>query len=430
MLRAVLLTGAFLVCALAYAEPREPGSPERLAVLEIEYRGAKAAGETQKALDILREMAEIAPRPKNSDWYLKLAEELLAVGRVKEARREFDRVLEIEPEFAEAAVGVARTYALEGSDRAAKVEMLRAAGRGYTVSLMMRKKELGKYFKEHEFVLRLLEADRPGLTTDRDPFTNPLRKKPIESNGNGTTEPEKKQLPPEVQEQIVGSAKAALERGTIALERREIDMAIREYNKIQELYLTKEYFTEEKHIKELDKTCRLAKERMYPKIQAALRKRTLDRADELVRELTAAVGRRNMNEARRLNAEFLKLAEAADTKNDKELKEGLARIDAERARQYSIVEVFEDFEKNVRPRLTVSGTITGRLTQGRPVAFLEVTTEEGIRKLAVSASDSVEILGEFIVTAIGEDEVTARYRNIEVRVHVGRAGTQAGKALP
>jgi hypothetical protein len=83
MLRAVLLTGAFLVCSLAYAGPQKPANPERLTVLEIEYRGAKAAGETQKALDILREIAEIAPKPKNSDWYLKLAEELLIAGRVK-----------------------------------------------------------------------------------------------------------------------------------------------------------------------------------------------------------------------------------------------------------------------------------------------------------------------------------------------------------
>jgi hypothetical protein len=142
------------------------------------------------------------------------------------------------------------------------------------------------------------------------------------------------------------------------------------------------------------------------------------------------VSRRDMNEARRLNAEFVKLADAADTGNDSELKNGLAQIDAERAKQYGIVEVFEDFEKNVKPRLTVSGTITGRLTQGRPVAFLEVTTQDGVRKLAVSASDSVEILGEFTVTAIGEDEVTACYRSIEVRVQVGRARQETGTVRP
>jgi hypothetical protein len=311
-------------------------------------------------------------------------------------------VLEIEPEFVEAGVGVARTYALEGADRAARVEMLRAAGRGYTVSLMMRKKELGKYFKEHE--LRLLEADRPTLTTSRDPFANPLHKKELVPPGPGESGP-KKLLPLEVQDQIVASAQAAFERGMSAVSRGEIDLAVTEYNKVIELYKTKEYFTDEKLTAALEEIYQRAKKRMYPGIQVALRRRTLARAGELVRELTAAVSRRDMNEARRLNAEFVKLADAADTGNDSELK-------------------------NVKPRLTVSGTITGRLTQGRPVAFLEVTTQDGVRKLAVSASDSVEILGEFTVTAIGEDEVTACYRSIEVRVQVGRARQETGTVRP
>ena len=429
MLRAVLLTGAFLFCALAYAEPQEPPDPERLAVLEVEYRCAKARGEKEKCYEILREAAKAAPKRKCSEWYLKLAEELLAAGRIKEARHEFDRVLALEPEFTEAAVGIARTYALEKADRAAKVEMLRAAGRGYTVSLMMRKKELCKYFKEHEFVLRLLEADMPRLTTDRDPFKNPLRKK-VKPDGPVDPEPKKEPLAPEVQEQIVLSAKAALKRGQVALAREEIDAAIVDYNKIQKYYKMKEFFTEEKRIKKLEKVRELAKKKLYPKIQAALRERTLREARELVRKLTVAVSKRELKEARRLNAVFLKLVDTADTKNDQELKTRLARIDADRAEQYRIVEVFEDFDKNVRPRLLVSGTITGRLTRGRAVAFFEVSTEEGVRKLAVSTSDSVDLLGEFRVTRIDEDEITAKYRDVEVKIGVGRDRRQAGIAQP
>ncbi len=425
MLRAVLLAGTFLFCALAYAQQPDEGDPERLAVLEVEYRCAKANGEKEKCYEILREAAKVAPKRKRSEWYLKLAEELLSARRIKEARLEFDRVLEIEPEFVEANIGVARTYALDGADRAARVEMLRAAGRGYTVSLMMKKKELGKYFREHEFVLRLLEADRPRMTMDRDPFKNPLRKREVTTPGPATPRPEEKLLPLKVQKQIVTSAKSLLERAQSALARGEVEMAFREYEKIQEYCSAREHFTEEKYKKALEEICELAKKILYPRIQAILRERTLRRARELVRELAKAVDRRDMKEARRLNAEFLKLAGDADTENDKELKTGLARIDAERAKQYLVVEVFEDFEANVRPRLTISGTITGRLTQGRPVAFLEVSTQEGVRKLAVAVSDSVDVLGEFKVTSISEEEITARYRGIEVKVGVGRAGRAA-----
>jgi tetratricopeptide (TPR) repeat protein len=149
---------------------------EPVEILEVRYRNARAKGENAAAIKILKQIVLILP--KDSNWRLKLAEDLLSAGKTVEARREFDEALEIEPEFLRAAVGIARTYASSGRESKAKIQLLKAARKGYPVARMMTERELKKCFNDCKFVLNLLEADKPEEVQVRDAFKNPLRRKP------------------------------------------------------------------------------------------------------------------------------------------------------------------------------------------------------------------------------------------------------------
>ena len=126
MIRAAVLLTVVLVFSEAYAEPLDDNSKEAAkTVLEIEYRGTKIRGERLEGIKIIRKI--LAIDYQDCDWRMVLAEDLLLVGKLDDSRDEFSRIMEIEPDFHEAGVGVARTYALDGDDLKAREYMLRMA---------------------------------------------------------------------------------------------------------------------------------------------------------------------------------------------------------------------------------------------------------------------------------------------------------------
>ncbi len=422
MLRAIVFACVLCFCEFAFAQPEEfvfpPEPPDPLTVLEMKLRSARAKGDAAQAIKILRQIVMV--EPEDADWRLKLAEDLLKARRIEEARREFAQALNIEPNFHEARIGVARTFAIEKKPHLAKAQMLEAARRGYRAALMMRKGELSEHFKNHQFAIDLLEADKPRIGVVRDPFVNPLPR-PSKDDPRKKKEEEKKKpvLTPEEQKEIADSAVESLETGQAEIGKGNLDKALECYREIVGAYAKREAFTEKEHLDTLTETHRLAQEVLYPSIQKLFREQTLSRANTLLDKLCDAVWKRDREEAQRLNKELAGVVQKAGQAEDKELKKKMEALDKERARVYKTVEILDEYDREVAPRLALRGTITGRLASGQPQAFLDVRGAEGTHSLILTQSDKVPPFDKLRVIKIDEDVVHLRYRGVEVRMRIG-----------
>lgn len=415
MFRAVFFAGVFFFCGAAFAQTWD--MPDSVEVLSVQYRNARAKGENGAAIQILREIILILP--EDSDWHMKLAEDLLEAGSAVEARGVFDRVLEIEPEFLKAAVGIARTYAAQKKYKKAKAEMLKAARKGYPVARMLRERGLKACFNDSRFVLELLEADKPEEVEVRDVFVNPLRRPEKGKKKNGEGDKPSKKLSVAEQKRIVEKAKANAAAAQEAIGRGEIEQALVFYNIIMECCKKKLLFTETDLIKELGVTREIAQDWLYPRIETLLRIKTIKKARDILDKLTLSVAERDKEKARGLNAELLGVVRGALESRDEQLKKRIRDIDKKRAEVFRTVEVLDEFDREIRPKLALRGTITGKLADGRPFAFIDVSSPDGVSRMVVEEGDKIDGLNEIRIVQIDEDFILMRYRGVEIRLELG-----------
>ena len=416
MIRAFVMVSAVLVLSAAFAEPAKDSSGEAsITVLRIEYRNARIRGERENAVKILRKILFIVP--KDCDWRLVLAEELLQLRRTRESREEFFKILEIEPEFQEAAVGIARTFASEGNDTGAKIHMLKAARNGYRAALMMRKAKLAGYFNEYSFVIELVDADRPEVGKIEDPFHNPLRKKGIDVIDEKKPTDE---ISRQMQKRLVRDSELNLTAAVEFIKAGKPDESLAYYRKIEVTWSMREKFTDRELRKELERTFCMAQETLYPKIESLIREQTLGKAESLLEKLVMSVGRRDRAEADRLNSELVSLAGETAKGRDGKLKAAMMEIDVKRAKEFRTIDVLSRFEREVRPILHLCGTITGRDNTTGDRAFFEVGGREGLRRLILGESDEVGLIKNLRVLRIGEDAVDVRFEDVIITLRLGR----------
>lgn len=432
MLRAVLLAAILLSSGAAFAGPDTqgrflPGPEDPVEMLYVKYTHAMAKGEVLEAIGFLRQIVTMVPR--DCDWRLRLAEALLKANKVSEAGREFDAALEIEPEFQEARIGTARVYALQNRPYEAKIKMLEAARRGYPLTLMMRKKEVAPYFMDYEHVLKLLEAERPEIGDVKDPFVNPLRRKSITPPPPGPPPGGGKPalLSEEAQRQITADAVSRLEAGLTAAGRGEVNEALNHYQEVKNAYARIDGFTVKQYEDDLEIAHRSAEETLYPIIEERLREQTMRKARELLGELTMAAGRRDKKKARSLNAELIGLIQEAAGGKDERLKRMLENIDKERQQTYRFIEILEEFDREVRPRLVLRGTITGTGTRDQSRAFFEISAPEGTRSTSLGQGREISSFKELRVVRVYEDGVSLIYRGLNIRMTLGARTEQAAE---
>lgn len=429
MLRAIVLVGMIFMCAAALAEGKKPSAETlaKLEILEMDYRRAKSKGNTRAATGVLKSIVELVP--DDGDWRLKLSEELLAAGALEQAEMEFGNVLSVEPDFLEARVGVARALAGQGEDCHAKAALLQAAKRGYSVALMMRKREVRKYFKDYDFVLKLLEADKPKIHIERDPFSNPLRPRPAVKEKKDE-KPQKGKLSVEEQRESASEAKRKIEQGWRALLKGETQEALKCYRWIVNAYAKIDKFTDEKPIEELEQAHRIAQQTLYPKIEDILREQTARKAASLLEKLCRAVEKGDRKDARRLNSELLGVVQKALESKDNLLKDRVREIDSERAQMFKTVEILDKFDREVRPNLALRGTITDKSALTRAVAFLDIRRPEGVSRITACASDAVAGFQELCIVRVNENSIEANYRGMKVTITIEGRLTACQQTLP
>jgi tetratricopeptide (TPR) repeat protein len=95
--------------ALAVCERALQIAPEHLAALDVLTRAHASADRGDEALSILRRATAAAPNDPELRW--RLAAMLVAAGREREARAEFETALEVEPDHMRALQGLAQLLA-------------------------------------------------------------------------------------------------------------------------------------------------------------------------------------------------------------------------------------------------------------------------------------------------------------------------------
>jgi hypothetical protein len=416
------------LCVLAYAQPEEPlpKAYDNVEMLKIDYRNAKTRGDAQDAIRILREIVRLLPR--DSDWRFRLSEEMLQAGQIEGARDCFLDVIQLEPDYLEAGIGVARTFALQGRDEDAKVELLRWARKGYPVASMMKRQEFREYMLDYGLVLKLLEADKPTAEAVRDPFENPLRRKsvePGEPDGPGKKkEPVKGKLTLEKQRDMVREAADLAVALQEALVREDTDKAIEFYKRLEEIFARRDDFTNEDFIAQLDATCAIVK-RQYQRIEKLIRERTLREAGAQLDALFDAVRKQDRARGHDANGALLAIIRESLNSRDEKLKEAIGEIDTRRAELFKTVEILDRFDSEVRPRLVLKGTITGTGRQEETRAFFDIRTPEGMRGVVVTEGGQMPFFENLSLEGVQEDGVSTSFEGVAIGLEMGGEPTAA-----
>jgi hypothetical protein len=199
----------------------------------------------------------------------------------------------------------------------------------------------------------------------------------------------------------------------------EIELALDFYNRIIAACEKIALFTVEKHRKTLKEANKIALDMLYPRIEALLRDKTAHKAKEVLKKLSSAVEGLDREKARQLNKKLLDIVAKALRSKDELLLKRIKSVDKNRADIFRTVEVLDKFDKEVKPRLALRGTITGKLACGQPFAFMDIRTSEGTHSVVLGESDKIDIIQELRVVEISNDYILLRYHGVEIRLELG-----------
>jgi len=393
--------------------------------LVAKYDTAMRTKNYQDALIYIRELME--RHEKSVDYRYKFANTTLLMANLQAADPEFERVLELDPNYLEAYLGQAIIYARQNNEKAAMDKMLDAARKGYPVRDMQAVPELRRYLAGNvRFFLKMVEADVPRVEHTRDPFLNPLRVKRAET-GEGGEQPE--ELPeivegdPEpIQRDKMIKMKDLLVLIQQALAAGEEEEARLKFQQFRDLYRDVELgrITKKEYNEQMTETWKVAQETVYPR----LRKIELRKFREEVRagldKLYEDYKNQNIEAARQHNEEIINMLDPKLKSSDAEFVALAKQFDQEREELFNRIKILEEFQKNVRPFLRLTATIIRmNLKQQVHVALLETVFGGEVKKSSLGVSDSLPRMNDFIVLRIEEDRLVARYKGEQVEVLMG-----------
>ncbi len=384
---------------------------------------AKQRKRWDEALTYVMEL--VLQYPEKAKYVYEQADTLLQMGRITEAISGFDKVIEKDSDYLEAYIGRAKVYAkgTPAKDRLAMEEMVTAAKKGYPVREMQRMPELHKYLREDvRFFLKIVESDVPRVTQNRDPFVCPLKKMVAEgvepedgeeeSVGPINTDPEP------VQREKMYRMKELLEQVHADLAAGKEEDARIKYAEFKALYRDVELgkITKEEYREEMKKYWKLAQQKVHSRLREIELRKFRQEADEALKKLQTDYDEKDLDAARRHNEEFVKILEPKLASAEDIFVDEAKKYDALREAIFEKIKILEEFEKNIRPFIKVTGTITSPTVK---IAMMETVFGGEMKKLSVQPSDKLPRMEELIVSRIEEDMVWAKYRGEEVKIPLG-----------
>lgn len=446
-----LLTVAILVCLPGVIQGQTETGVKQLPdeELKAKYDQAMRVRDYTGGIPYMKELVERHPKEtKYVRYRYSLAHTYLLMGRLDEADPEYDRVLEIDSNYLEAYLGQAIIYARQNKEKDAKDKMLDAARKGYPVREMQRMMELRRYLVGNvQFFLKMVERDVPQVEHTRDPFLNPLRKKSGLPEEPGPDEPVVpvfvKGDPEPMQRDKMIKMKDLLVLVQQSLAAGEEEEARKKFQQFKELYndVVLGRITKEEYREQMEETWKVAQETVYPRLRQIELRKFKEEARAGLDELYEDYRNQDIEAARQHNAELIKILEPK-MKMDEDFKNLAMAFDKERADMFERIKILEEFHKNVKPFLRLTGTIIGlgpkpppkpgEMKKGpdmdkseeakkimRKIAVMESVFGGESKKSSLEEGNSLPRMDSFIVLKIEEDRILARYRGEQVEVLLG-----------
>jgi tetratricopeptide (TPR) repeat protein len=387
------------------------------------YDRAKGRKKWDDALTYIQEL--VLQYPEKAKYLFEQADTLLQMGRITEAIAGFDKVIEKDSDYLEAYIGRAKVYAKgkPPKDRLAMEEMVTAAKKGYPVREMQRMPELHKYLREDvRFFLKIVESDVPRVTQNRDPFVCPLKK--MVAEGEETDEGEEERVgpvdtdPEPVQREKMYRMKELLEQVHADLAAGKEEDARVKYNEFKALYRDVELgkITKDEYRENMIKFWKLAQEKVHARLREIELRKFRQEADEALKKLQMDYDEKDLEAARQHNEEFVKILDPKLNSKEEVFVEEAKKYDDLRSAIFEKIKILEEFEKNIRPFIKVTGTITSPTVK---IAMMETVFGGELKKLSLQPSDKLPRMEDLTVSRIEEELVWAKYRGEEVKMPLG-----------
>ena len=421
----ILLVVAAITLLADYAAAQTGTAYKELPEEELWQRfdRAKSRRTWDEALTYIQEL--VVQYADKAKYLYEQADTLLQMGRITEAIAGFDKVIEKDSDYLEAYIGRAKVYAKGNppKNRLAMEEMVTAAQKGYPVREMQRMPELHKYLREDvRFFLKIVESDIPRVTQNRDPFICPLKKMVAEGEEpgeeeEGTVGPVNTDPEP-VQREKMYRMKELLEQVHADLAAGKEEDARIKYNEFKALYRDVELgkITKEEYREKMKGFWKLAQEKVHARLREIELRKFRQEADEALKKLQIDYDEKDLEAARRHNDEFVKILEPKLNSGEDVFIEAAKKYDEMRNVIFEKIKILEEFEKNVRPFLRVTGTITSPVIK---ITMMETVFGGELKKLSLRPSDTLPRMEDLTISRIEEDMVWAKYRGEEVKIPLG-----------
>jgi tetratricopeptide (TPR) repeat protein len=418
----VFLAAAFLLALPGYAIGQAESEAKDLPDEELKTKFTQAK-ERQNWNDAVAYIKELVDRHKEKALYrYDLASTLMLKGDLQSADAEFERVLEIKPNFLEAYIGRARIYAKQNKEKVATGYMLEAARKGYPVREMHKMDELRRYLRgDVRFFLKMVEIDIPRVEKIRDPFVNPLRKagKAAEEGPEAPIIPEEVEGdPPKVQAHKSMKMKDLLFQVQRNLTDNKEDEARKNWGLLVELYGDVELgrITDKKYREQMLETWKVAQETVYPRLREIEIRKFTEEVRAALDKLQADYDEQNVDGARQRNTDILKMLEPKQKSTDQKFVELAKEFDVQRAKLFERIKILEEFQRNVKPFLKLTALI---VSPAHSIAMIESIFGGELKKISLRESDSLPRMKEFVVKEIDEERIWAEYRKERVEIELG-----------
>jgi hypothetical protein len=266
----------------------------------------------------------------------------------------------------------------------------------------------------------MIDSDIPKVEHTRDPFINPLRRHTAVSEEEGEeTEPEVVEGDPEpMQRDKMIKMKDLLVLIQQALAAGEEDEARMKFKQFKELYndLQRGKITKKEYKDQMEETWKVAMETVYPRLRQIELRKFRQEARAGLDKLYDDYKKQDIEAARQHNTELLKVLEPKLKSDDEEFVSEAKKFDRERDELFNRIKILEEFQKNVRPFLKLTATITSKEVN---IAMMETIFGGELKKTSLRESDSLPRMESFVLLKIEEDRILARYRGEQVEVILG-----------
>lgn len=388
--------------------------------LLTKFRQATERQSWEEAVVYIRELVD--RHKENALYRYDFADTLLQKGDLQNADTEYEKVLELKPNFLESYIGRARIYAKQNKEKVATGYMLEAARKGYPVREMHKVDELRRYLRaDVRFFLKMVEIDIPRIEKIRDPFINPLRKAgkvPGKEEAKPIIPEEVEGDPPKVQAHKAMKMKDLLFQVQRNLTDNEEDEARKNWKLLVELYNDVELgrITDKKYKDQMLETWKVADETVYPRLREIELRKFTEEANAALAKLQGDYDEQDIEAARQHNTEMMKLLEDKLKSTDTKFVDLAKEFDLKRAVLFERIKILEDFQRNVKPFLKLTAVIVSPTVS---IALIESIFGGELKKISLGKSDPLPRMKEFVVKEIEEERILADYKEEQVEIELG-----------